>query len=51
LADPALYATDPGRAQNAAQQRGQFVKQLSEAEDSWLAATEAYEDASAASDA
>ena len=34
------------RAQNAAQQRGQFSKQLAEAEDSWLAATDAYEQAS-----
>ncbi len=51
LADPALYANDPSRAQNAAQQRGQFSKQLAEAEDSWLAATEAYEEASAAADA
>lgn len=51
LADPALYANDPTRAQNAAQQRGQFSKQLAEAEDSWLAATEAYEEASAAADA
>ena len=51
LADPALYANDPVRAQNAAQQRGQFSKQLAEAEESWLAATEAYEDASAAAKA
>ena len=51
LADPSLYANDPTRAQNAAQQRGQFSKQLAEAEDSWLAATEAYEEASAAADA
>ncbi len=46
LADPKIYATDPTRAQNAAQQRGQFSKQLADAEDSWLAATDAYEQAS-----
>lgn len=51
LADPALYASDPTRAHNAAQQRGQFSKQLSDAEEAWLAATEAYEEASAASGA
>jgi len=46
LADPKIYATDPTRAQNAAQQRGQISKQLADAEDSWLAATDAYEQAS-----
>ncbi|HEY8194466.1 MAG TPA: ABC-F family ATP-binding cassette domain-containing protein, partial [Hyphomicrobium sp.] len=33
LADPALYAADPARAQNAAQQRGQYSKQLVDAEE------------------
>ena len=47
LADAGLYATDPARAQNATQQRGQISKQLADAENSWLAATEAYEQASA----
>ena len=47
LADPEIYATDPARAQNAAQQRGQVSKQLADAEESWLAATDAYEQASA----
>jgi len=51
LADPNLYAKDPQRAQNAAQQRGQLSKQQADAEESWLAATEAYEDASATADA
>jgi len=51
LADPALYTKDPARAQSAAQQRGQFSKDLSAAEDLWLAATEAYEEASAQVDA
>jgi ATP-binding cassette subfamily F protein 3 len=50
LADPALYAADPARAQNAAQQRGQYSKQLVDAEESWLAATEAYEGALATSE-
>ncbi|HVJ78980.1 MAG TPA: ATP-binding cassette domain-containing protein, partial [Hyphomicrobium sp.] len=51
LADPELYAKDPQRAQNAAQQRGQLSKQQADAEEAWLAATEAYEDASATADA
>jgi len=51
LADPELYAKDPQRAQNAAQQRGQLSKQQADAEETWLAATEAYEDASATADA
>ncbi|CEJ87648.1 putative ABC transporter, ATP-binding protein with duplicated ATPase domains [Hyphomicrobium sp. GJ21] len=51
LADPALYTKDPGRAQSTAQERGQLSKQLGEAEESWLLATEAYEDAAAVADA
>lgn len=51
LADPALYTKDPGRAQNTAQQRGQLSKQLGEAEEAWLLATEAYEDAAVGADA
>jgi len=51
LADPALYTQDPARAQGAAQQRGQLSKQLGEAEESWLQATEVYEDAASAVDA
>ena len=47
LADAEIYTTDPVRAQNAAQQRGQATKQLADAENSWLAATDAYEQASA----
>jgi ATP-binding cassette, subfamily F, member 3 len=47
LADPEIYTVDPVRAQNAAQQRGQATKQLADAENSWLAATDAYEQASA----
>jgi ATP-binding cassette, subfamily F, member 3 len=45
LADPVLYATDPAKAQQTAQDRGRLTKQLAEAEDAWLAAIEAYEHA------
>ncbi|ADJ24654.1 ABC transporter related protein [Hyphomicrobium denitrificans ATCC 51888] len=51
LADPALYTKDPGRAQSTAQQRGQLSRQLGEAEEAWLLATEAYEDAAVGADA
>ncbi len=51
LADPSLYATDPQRAQSAAQERGQAKRDLETAEEAWLTATEAYEEASAAADA
>jgi ATP-binding cassette subfamily F protein 3 len=47
LADPALYANDPQAAQSAAIERGQFAKRLSEAEEAWLVASEAYETAHA----
>ncbi|MEI9902322.1 MAG: ABC-F family ATP-binding cassette domain-containing protein [Hyphomicrobium sp.] len=47
LADPQLYARDPGRAQSAAIERGQLAKRLAEAEEAWLLAGEAYESASA----
>ncbi|NOT71826.1 MAG: ABC-F family ATP-binding cassette domain-containing protein [Hyphomicrobium sp.] len=47
LADTAIYTSDPGRAQKAALERGQIAKRLSDAEDAWLAASEAYEDATA----
>ena len=43
LADPQLYAKDPQAAQNAAIERGQLAKRLSEAEEAWLVASEAYE--------
>ncbi len=52
LADPQLYAKDPQRAQSAAVERGQLAKRLSEAEEAWLVASEAFEAADAdASDA
>ena len=45
LADADLYTRDPAKAQSTAVERGQLAKRLAEAEDAWLAATEAYEDA------
>ena len=47
LADPQLYARDPAAAQSAGIARGQCAKQLAEAEEAWLAASEAYEAANA----
>jgi len=47
LADPNLYARDPQKVQRLAQDRGQLAKRLSEAEDLWLRASEAYESAAA----
>ena len=46
LADPEIYAREADRAQRAGIERGQLVKRLSEAEDAWLEASEAYEQAS-----
>ena len=46
LANSDLYARDPAKAQQSAQERGRLAKQLSEAEEIWLAASVAYEDAS-----
>ena len=43
LADPELYARDPAKAQNASVSRGKLAKALAEAEEAWLAASEAYE--------
>jgi len=43
LGDPQLYAKDPSAAQSAAIERGQLAKRLSEAEEAWLIASEAYE--------
>ena len=45
LADSAIYTRDPQKAQRAALERGQLAKQLAEAEESWLLATEAFETA------
>ncbi len=44
LASPDLYA-DTAKASRISQERGQIAKQLAEAEEAWLAATSAYEDA------
>jgi ATP-binding cassette, subfamily F, member 3 len=49
LADPALYQ-DAARAQRMSIERGQLAKRLSEAEEAWLAATEAYEAAARAAE-
>ena len=49
LADPALYAKDPARAQAAALERGQLSKKMSAAEEGWVAATDAYEQAESGS--
>ena len=48
LADTEIYSRDPAKAQQAAQDRGIAAKKLSEAEDVWLAASEAYEQAASA---
>ena len=47
LADPQFYAKDAQAAQSAAIERGQLAKRLSEAEEAWLIASEAYEVANA----
>ncbi|MCC7250658.1 ATP-binding cassette domain-containing protein, partial [Hyphomicrobium sp.] len=44
LASPDLYA-DAAKASRVSQERGQTAKRLAEAEDTWLAATAAYEEA------
>jgi ATP-binding cassette subfamily F protein 3 len=46
LADPQLYARDPQGAQSAAIERGHLAKRLSDMEEQWLIASEAYEVAS-----
>jgi ATP-binding cassette, subfamily F, member 3 len=43
LADPALYETDPGKAQQLSISRGKLGKELEAAEEAWLEATEAFE--------
>ena len=50
LADPELYVRDPAGAQKSALRRGQLAKQLAEAEERWLEAGAAYEDAAASSE-
>ena len=46
LASPDLYA-DAAKASRISQERGQTAKRLAEAEEAWLDATAAYEDAEA----
>ena len=48
LADPDLYTRDSAKAQRLVLERGQKAKALAEAEEAWLAATEAFEAAEAA---
>ncbi len=43
LADPELYTRDAAKAQKLSMERGQQAKSLVLAEETWLAATEAYE--------
>ncbi len=43
LADTNLYTRDPEKAQRLSIERGHLGRQLAEAEEAWLAATEAYE--------
>lgn len=45
LADTGLYAHEPENASRLAKERGQLVKALTLAEEAWLSATEAYEEA------
>jgi ATP-binding cassette, subfamily F, member 3 len=47
LADTGIYAKDPARAQQLTVERGQLAKALADAEEAWLAASEAYEAAMA----
>jgi ATP-binding cassette, subfamily F, member 3 len=46
LADPQIYVRDAARAQSAGIERGQLVKRLTQAEEAWFEASEAYERAS-----
>ena len=47
LADPAFYETAPDKAQQYARKRGELAKDLEQAEEEWLEASQAYEDAAA----
>lgn len=46
LGDAAIYTRDPAKAQQASIERGQLAKKLAEAEEAWLLATDAFEQAS-----
>jgi len=43
LADLEIYTRDPQKAQRTGLERGQLAKQLADAEESWLIASEAYD--------
>ena len=45
LADTSLHEKDPARAQKLTFERGQLVRSLAKSEETWLAASEAYEEA------
>jgi ATP-binding cassette subfamily F protein 3 len=45
LADPDLYTREADKARRLTMERGQMVKRLAEAEEAWLLATDAYEQA------
>lgn len=47
LGDPALYDTAPDKAREYARRRGALARELDQAEEDWLAASEAYENAAA----
>jgi ATP-binding cassette, subfamily F, member 3 len=47
LADAAFYETAPDKAQQYARKRGELAKELEQAEEDWLEASQAYEDAAA----
>ncbi|RUO97278.1 ABC-F family ATP-binding cassette domain-containing protein [Hyphomicrobium sp.] len=51
LGDTSIYTVNPQKARAAAQQRGQLARDLSSAEEAWLSATEAYEQAAEGADA
>ena len=48
LSDSQIYVRDPQKAQQTAHLRGQLAKQLAEAEENWLLASEAFDSASSA---
>ena len=48
LADPALFARDPDAVKTLTLERGRKVKDLTAAEEAWLVASEAYEEAKGA---
>ncbi|MEQ1697990.1 MAG: ATP-binding cassette domain-containing protein [Hyphomicrobiaceae bacterium] len=50
LGDAALYTKDPAKAKQLSMDRGLLAKKLSEAEDVWLTATDAYETAASESE-